>query len=361
MANYDVTTQIFGYMDEVSKEFVAANLGVIIATITPVVAIALTIHLMVEGLFTMVRGTGVPLTDLVGRFIRYGIICSIATAGGWYQTDLAAVALNTPDEFAQILIIDGRGAESEGQMASTIDKALDDGLTTAKKAFDNAGVTSGAGLASFLLAAGVLISTIMICGIGAALIILAKFVLAIAVCFGPIFIFCLLFKSTQMLFSKWIGSIINYGLLTILLAAVFGLMMKFYGRSIEAAASPNPDTPILVPIVTCGLLTVVSWFVLKKIPDLASSWGSGVSAAYQMGRSTWGSASAGNASAASSKGGAAGGGAGAAGAVGKGVGGAGGAAGGGAAAGAAGGVAGVAASAVGAGMQGMSRGSRRAG
>ena len=345
MANYNATTQIFGYMDEVSRDFVAANLGKIIATITPLVGIALTIALIVEGLFTLARGTGEPLTELVAKFIRYGIICSIATAGGWYQVNLADVALKTPDEFAQILIVDGGAVDSQNQMASTIDKALDDGLTTAKKAFENAGVMSGAGLASLFLALGVLVSTVMICGIGAALIIMAKFMLAIAVCFGPIFIFCLLFKSTEQLFTKWIGSVINYGLVTILLSAVFGLMMKFYARAIEAAAAPNPDTPILVPIVTCGLLTVVSWFVLKSIPDMAASWGSGVSAVYRLGSSR--SKPAGGSAEVASGGIAA-----ASGAAGSAAGGA----------AAAGGVASAASStanAAGSAMRGMARGSRR--
>lgn len=352
---YNATTQIFQYMDQVSQEFVSSNLAIIINTVTPVVALALTMSLMIQGVYTMMNGDGEPLTDLVQKFFRYAVICSIASAGGLYQQQLANVALKTPDEFASVLIIDGAsGSNQQDAMASTIDKALEDGIKTAQQAFDAADIWSGAGLASLFLAAGVLISTIMICGIGAALILMAKFLLAIAVCFGPVFIFCLLFEALQDLFTKWIGSIINFGLITILLAAVFGLLMKFYSKAIAAAASATGDSPILVPIVTCGLLTVVSWFVLKQIPDLASSWGSGVAAAFKRGMSRkaggggGGGGGAGNAGGGGSPGGkavdpSAGGGAG------------GGAAG---AAGGAAGAAGAAASAATSGMRGMARGSR---
>ncbi|MFB0418435.1 type IV secretion system protein, partial [Xanthomonas euvesicatoria] len=42
----------------------------------------------------------------------------------------------------------------------------------------------------------------------------------------------LLFQSTRSLFTQWIGTIINYGLVTILLSAVFGLFMAFYEKAI---------------------------------------------------------------------------------------------------------------------------------
>ncbi len=359
---YNATSQIFSYMDDVTKELVASNVATIIGAITPLVALGLTIVLMVEGVFKLYGGDGEPLSDMLKKFAFWGLILSISSAGGWYQTDLAEVALKTPDEFASILIVDGKsGSNVQNEVASTIDKALENGLKTAQRAFDNAGVTSGAGLASFLLAAAILLSTVLVCGIGAALILMAKFLLAVAVCFGPVFIMCLMFDSLRELFTKWIGSVINFGLITILLSATFGLLMKFYGKAVEAAADPASNSPILVPIITCGLLTVVTWFVLKKIPELAASWGSGVTVQYVPGRQrpnkpggdkSGGGGGKGGAGAGSGSGSGAGAGAGS---------GAGAGAGAGAAGGAAAGAAGAAASAVSSAMQGMARGSRRAG
>ncbi|XDJ35643.1 MAG: type IV secretion system protein [Burkholderia sp.] len=260
----------------------------------------------------------------------------------------------TPDEFASVLLIDGQSsASSQNQIASTIDDAIDKGLTTAKQAFANACVFSGPGIASGLLGVAVLLSTILMCGLRAGFILMAKFLLGVTVCFGPIFIFCLLFPSLNNLFTKWIGSVINYGLVTVLLSAVFGLMMAFYQKAITAASAANPSSPILVPIITCGLLTVISWFVLKQVPDMAARWGDGVTAnVLNHISSPGGNKGSGGGSGGGSKGGSGGA--------------AGGGAAGGAAAGAAGGVAGAAAGAAGAvanevggAMQGMARGSRR--
>src|SRR5260370_33853924 len=69
VATFNATSQIFGYMDTVVSQFVAANLGRIITAVTPVVALGLTMSLTMEGLFLMARPGQEPLTRLVERFV----------------------------------------------------------------------------------------------------------------------------------------------------------------------------------------------------------------------------------------------------------------------------------------------------
>ncbi|KVX69114.1 hypothetical protein WT34_24370 [Burkholderia stagnalis] len=279
MATFNATTQIFNYMDTVVSQFVASNLANIISYAAPIVGIGLTMALMIEGLFLMGRPNGEPLSTLVNRFVKYAIVISIASVGGWYQTTLANAAMKVPDEFASVFIINGQsGSATQNTIVSTIDQAIDNGLTTAKTAFTNASVFSGGGLTELVLGIAVLICTVLMCGIGAGLILMAKVMLGIVVCFGPVFIFLLLFESTAALFTKWVGSVINYGLVTVLFSAVFGLMISFFNKAIAAAASANPDAPILVAIVTCGLICVITYYVIKEVPHMANSWGQGVSA-----------------------------------------------------------------------------------
>ncbi|WP_198399508.1 type IV secretion system protein, partial [Caballeronia calidae] len=216
MATYNATSQIFTYMDTVISQFVATNLSNIIGFAAPLVALGLTMALMIEGLFLMGRPNGEPLSSLVNRFVRYAIIIGIASAGGWYQTKLANAAMHLPDELASVFIVNGQsGANAQTSIANSIDQAMDNGLNVAKKAFANAGVLSGPNLANLVLGVTVLFVTAIMCGIGAGLILMSKVMLGITVCFGPIFIFLLLFESTKSLFTKWIGSVINYGLVTV--------------------------------------------------------------------------------------------------------------------------------------------------
>lgn len=272
------TTDLFNYMDQVTQQFVASNLSVIISTVTPLIGLALTGKLIIDGLFTIARPNGAPLNDLIKKFIVWALIISFASAGGWYQNELANVAMKLPDEFAKVLVINGQTGGTQDTMGNSIDNAIHDGMQVAREAFDNADIYSGSGLAALVLAVCVILSTVVICGVGAGLVLMSKMMLAITVCFGPIFIFMLLFKSLQGMFNKWLGSIINYGLIVILLSMVFGLMIKFFQKALDAVTAANADSSLLGPVFACLLIMIVTWLILQRIPELASRWGDGVSA-----------------------------------------------------------------------------------
>ena len=209
------------------------------------------------------------------------MIISFASAGGLYQTQLADAAMKIPDEFSSVLVINGSSGGTEDAMGNNIDKAIHDGMQVARTAFDNADIYSGSGLASLFLACAVIISTVLICGIGAGLVLMAKLLLAITVCFGPIFIFCLLFKPLYGMFNKWLGSMVNYGLVTILLSMLFGLMIKFYQKALDAVTASGADSSLLGPVFACLLIMIVSYLILMRIPEVASRWGDGISAGIQ--------------------------------------------------------------------------------
>ncbi|EPX7911495.1 type IV secretion system protein [Escherichia coli] len=259
----------------------ASNLGIVISTISPVIGLALICKLTLDGLFTLARPHGEPLSSLIKKFIVWSMIISFASAGGLYQTQLADAAMKIPDEFSSVLVINGSSGGTEDAMGNNIDKAIHDGMQVARTAFDNADIYSGSGLASLFLACAVIISTVLICGIGAGLVLMAKLLLAITVCFGPIFIFCLLFKPLYGMFNKWLGSMVNYGLVTVLLSMLFGLMIKFYQKALDAVTASGADSSLLGPVFACLLIMIVSYLILMRIPEIASRWGDGISAGIQ--------------------------------------------------------------------------------
>ncbi len=359
---FNYTSQVFQSVDNVATNFVAANISHMIALVTPWVALGLVIALLAEGVSMMATPGGDPMSSLFKKFLRYAIIISFASAGGFYQTQLAQTALALPNQVSNVLTVNGQHGQSSAQTANVIDNTLSDGMTAAGKAFTHGSLFSGSGMAMYLLGASILIITVFICAIGAGLILMAKFMLAITVCFGPIFIFALLFRSTEALFTKWIGSIINYILVAVLLTLVFGFVIQFISKLVNAAASPGPSEQLLPLTVGAGLIAVASWFIMKAVPGIAASWGSGVqAAAHGFGgtarNAASGAAAGGRMGMGAAKGAASGakGGGSAGAAAGSAVGGPAGAA----VGGAAGAAVGAGGGAVGGAMRGLARGSRR--
>ena len=116
---FSFTTDIFNYMDTVTKEFVASNLGIVISTISPVIGLALICKLTLDGLFTLARPHGEPLSSLIKKFIVWSMIISFASAGGLYQTQLADAAMKIPDEFPRYWLLTVRPVALKMQWATT--------------------------------------------------------------------------------------------------------------------------------------------------------------------------------------------------------------------------------------------------
>jgi type IV secretion system protein VirB6 len=275
---YDGVTQIFDYMDTVTTQIVAANVSRIIGWAAPLAALGLTIMLTVDGLATLLRPSGEPLSHLIEKYLKYYAIVAVAGAGGLYASYLASTAMNLPNELSTVLLLNGsNNGNSSSAIASMIDSAMDHSLTVMRTLFGQAGIMSEQGLVALTLGIVVIIATLLICGIGAISILLAKFLLAITVCFGPIFILFLIVPPLVSLFGNWLGSVLNYIVLIAMTAMSFSIFMHFFDNAISAAANPNPDSGALMAIITAGIITVMAVVLLKSLPDLAARWTGGVS------------------------------------------------------------------------------------
>ncbi|OUG87954.1 hypothetical protein AZ008_004958 [Klebsiella pneumoniae] len=136
---------------------------------------------------------------------------------------------------------------------------------------------SSSGLAAYAIGGIMMIATVVLGGLGAGFVIMAKILLAVTLCFGPIAIFCLLWGATKNIFARWLASVINYGLVVVILALVFGFIMQMFDNLLSSMNSDAAYSSITGSI-SALLLTVISVFVLFQIPQIAASWGSGISA-----------------------------------------------------------------------------------
>lgn len=272
---FNAASQIFAYLDDVTNDIVVINVSNLIGWAAPLAGIGLTIVFMVDGLAGLLRPDGDPLSNLFERFFNSYAIVAIAGAGGFYQTRLAATILHIPDELTARLLLHGASGTSGNALGTMIDTAIDHSITTLRTLFAAAGVMTGDGLSALVLSLVLIVATIVICGTGIAAIALAKFLLMLTVSFGPVFILMLLIPPLQSFFSNWLGDAINYIVLIALTAMTFGVVMKLYDKAI--AATINPQIPVIGPILTAGLISVVGVGLLKVLPNLAARWTGGVS------------------------------------------------------------------------------------
>lgn len=260
-----LSTQIESVVDN----FVSGAVGNVITTAVPLVTIALTLSLMLQGLMMMASPSGQPLSELLKRFFGIAMISTFATAGGFYQANLASMIMNLPEEMSSALLA------GTGISASNITEMIDDSLAVGMDIIVELSLEGNwRKWAPYMMAALFAVILIVVCGLALAYIIVAKVLLAITVAFGPAFIFLLLFKSTRGLFSKWVGTVINYAVLMVLLAAVLSFLMSFFQTVLTDVR--DDVVPYWEGILATGILGTAAVVATLKLPGLASSWGGGI-------------------------------------------------------------------------------------
>lgn len=266
---FTLVADIFAKVDGAITSMVSANVATIISDVTPLIATCLTIKLMVQGMYSAFNpGAGDSLSSLIKEYLSIALILSFATAGGWYQQELVNVALHLPDDFAGILSAPNKVGASG--VPAIIDSGIEKGIKIVNTAWEAADVFSSSGLAAYAIGGIMMIATVVLGGLGAGFVIMAKILLAVTLCFGPIAIFCLLWGATKNIFARWLASVINYGLVVVILALVFGFIMQMFDNLLSSMNSDAAYSSITGSI-SALLLTVISVFVLFQIPQIAAT------------------------------------------------------------------------------------------
>ncbi|MBW6533200.1 type IV secretion system protein [Sphingomonas sp. RRHST34] len=277
MEGYALVQPLFTKIDETTARFVTDISSKAIAAITPVVIICLTVSFILYGLAIAQGKVEMPFADFVMRSARIALIVGAGLSVGLYQGDIAAAIRTTPDQLASALLSDPT-AVNQGT-GGIIDDALGKGFKAAGEAFDKAGFFEDNGITYALLAVVIILATAIFGAIGAAFLIIAKLALALLAGLGPLFIAAMLFPATSRFFESWVGQIVNYGLLIVMFASIFGLLINIYGNYMEQMAFDG-EVNIVYTVGGAVVLSVALIFVLMQLPSMASGLAGGAAISF---------------------------------------------------------------------------------
>ncbi|BDG08633.1 type IV secretion system protein [Anaeromyxobacter paludicola] len=274
-------TPLFAELDRVSTAFSRDVSSRVIVAITPVLSAGLTVWFILWGILVMRGAVAQPVQEFLGKVVRTALIVSIALGAGLYQGEIAEVIRTTPDELAAV-VAGGEGRlsfsadplDTGGGQAALIDRAAGQGLAKAEDAFEKGGLMTQQGIAFYTFGVLLLLATVIMVGVGGALILVAKVMLALLVGLGPIFIAALLFEGTKRFFERWVAMIATYGLVVVTFAAVFTFLLAIFTNYMGGVALDG-DMNVSYGIGGALLLTIVSVAILKELHHLAVGLGGG--------------------------------------------------------------------------------------
>ena len=278
---FRLLTPLFAELDRISTAFSRDVSSRVIVAITPVLGVGLTLWFVLWGVLVLRGAVDQPVREFLGKVVRTALIVSVALGTGLYQREIAEVIRATPDELAAV-VAGGEGRlsfsvdplDSGGGQAALIDRAAGQGLAKAEDAFEKGGLMTQQGIAFYTFGVLLLLATVIMVGVGGALILVAKVMLALLAGLGPLFIAALLFDATKRFFDRWVAMIATYGLVVVTFAAVFTFLLAIFTNYMGGVALDG-DMNVSYGIGGALLLTIVSVAILRELHHLAVGLGGG--------------------------------------------------------------------------------------
>jgi type IV secretion system protein VirB6 len=274
-------TPLFTELDRITTVFTRDVSSRVIAAITPVLSTGLTVWFIAWGILVMRGAVEQPVREFLGKVIRTALIVSVALGAGLYQSSIAEVIRTVPDDLAAA-VAGGEATlgvtldpgEAGGGQAALIDLAAGQGLAKAEDAFEKGGLMTQQGIAFYTFGVLILLATVIMVGVGGALILVAKVMLALLAALGPLFIASLLFDATKRFFERWIAMLATYGLIIVVFACVFTFMLGIFSNYM-GGVNLDGNMNVAYGIGGALVLTIVSVAILKELHHLAVGLGGG--------------------------------------------------------------------------------------
>ncbi|MBU9348641.1 type IV secretion system protein [Burkholderia multivorans] len=270
--DFHLFTELFAVIDKTTATFANDVSSRAISAAAPVISAGLTLSFIFYGLLVSRGAVDASIKDFFWRCFKISIIVAIATSGGLYQSQIVDAIQKTPDELASALV----PSSAQGSTAaSAIDQAAATGFQKATEAFENSGIFTEQGLAYAAIGVLLLLGTLLFTGIGGAFMLLAKIALALLAAIGPIYIYTLLFKSTQRFFENWVGQCVNHGLIFVFVTMIFGFLLAIFQHYMNQFNFDGTQN-IGGAVGGCLLIAVVSVLILIQVPNFASGLAGGL-------------------------------------------------------------------------------------
>ncbi len=257
-------------IDGLLSAFVAEKMSALCLALAPIALAAITIYILRQA-YSLIEGTsGSTFNAIVGKSFRIAFITGISLNVGVYQSMIW-------DGFNGIettLMMTLSGVSSVGELVDNLAAPF---AELGQKLWSEA--TTGFWPIFGLLAAagGVAIAQVALFMVGLGLYLLAKVALVLLIALGPLYIFCAITPSTEKFTESWLGQVLNYTVLKVLIALCITMLTDFVSKFAAHINDHTDSLNVLKAVISlcscCGALLIV----MLNIPQIASALAGGAS------------------------------------------------------------------------------------
>ncbi len=234
--------------------------------LTPVIIAILTATFVVWLLLAMTGHIDTPIFAGGRKFLRIFFVTAIALNAANYGHLIVSTAFALPDQIAALYM------SGPSSSASLLDNALWQGDILANAYKDQgSGITTT--LIWFIMAIFVWVMTVAMVIIGAMLLALSHFFLAIIIALGPFFICTLYWHGPRDFFNMWLKQVVTLMLTYVMAVMTISLTLKLWQPTLDAANGTvaNGFTSLLPVLVIGG----IGMLAMRQVNMIARGLGGG--------------------------------------------------------------------------------------
>lgn len=286
------TTRIAHFLLENVPEtvttYVNEKSALMIGYIGPTAVILLTLFVLFWGVAMASGQISEPFTDGMKRIIRMCIIVGFALTVGIYQDYVADFFLRVPSEMASELAYEGSsGGYEPVSIATVLDASLQQGFDVGDKAWDKGdemaqtGIKAAiAGMGYYALAILVYLAAATLVAIAAGILLVAFLATALLLAIGPLFILFAIFPTTYRWFETWLGQLVNFAILYVMVAVTVGLVFGMFDQYLSMLPITTLSETVVNTLKLIGM-TIAIAAVLLQTRSMAAALGGGAAMASQ--------------------------------------------------------------------------------
>ncbi|MBI6621567.1 type IV secretion system protein [Pseudomonas corrugata] len=275
---FTMASDIFGSIDQALNQTMSSGISQFASLIAPLIGSCVGLYLVLVAWGWIFNGSNhqpLPVFDLMKKALNMAMFTTFAFNIGHYFTYVVEPANSIGNEISAAFSATGKDAPQ------VIDQMGNQILDTVQLIWDMAPSLSLTDLNIVPLFRA--IGTILIVGVGGVVFMaysflylaIAKIMVALVLCLGPLFISAVFFPATRQFFNLWLNQLLNY----ILLTALFGITFTLLTNMLQKYVSGSDFSGVLLgDMVNVKLLFCYLLFtgVITAIPALASSLSGGV-------------------------------------------------------------------------------------
>ena len=230
-------------------------------------AAAAALYIVIFGLMITMGYVRSPIFDfIINAFKITFIVFLLKGAAGYTEFVTNIFFTELPDKLGSLLTAAGGSSINPEDLASgaPFDNIVDQGFKIWGEINGQAGSFDvGKKIFAYVILGLIAVVSVLMY----AVVLYAKIALALIIAIGPIFIALALFDATRSFTQSWVGSLVNFVVLQVLVYALLGLLISFLNTLITSTSGDDPVGRGVNVLILC----VLSLFVTSQLPGVASA------------------------------------------------------------------------------------------